>query len=267
MGRFGCFAPKTTHRLIIDKPFVSGALMAENHDNGKAELSGGERGRAVQTMFAQIAPRYDLMNRLMTFGQDVRWRRKVIIKASLAPGQRLLDLGAGTGDLSGEALHQCPEARVVAADFTLQMMLVGKRRSDRLAVSWSSADAHRLPFPDECFEAVVSGFLLRNVTDLPRSLREQHRVLKPGGRIVALDTTPPANNLLKPFIRFQLHTVIPTLGRLIARNPDAYHYLPETTENFVEAGRLAAELEAAGFRQVGYNRQMFGTIAIHWGVK
>jgi demethylmenaquinone methyltransferase / 2-methoxy-6-polyprenyl-1,4-benzoquinol methylase len=241
--------------------------MAARKEDGVPELTGVERGRAVQTMFAQIAPRYDLMNRLMTFGQDVRWRREVIQLARLASGGWLLDLGAGTGDLAGEALRQCPGVKVTAADFTLQMMIAGQAHYDGALISWNAADAQMLPYPDQCFDAVVSGFLLRNVADLPRSLGEQHRVLKPGGRIVALDTTPPSNNLLAPFIRFQLHTVIPTLGRLVAGHSEAYHYLPDTTENFLEAGRLAGELEAAGFHQVSYTRRMFGTIAIHWGVK
>lgn len=231
------------------------------------ELHGSERARYVQEMFTEIAPHYDLMNRLMTFGQDVIWRRQVIRRARLESGSRLLDLGSGTGDLAGEALRQCPQAQVVAADFTLGMMLTGKSRYASENLGWSAADARQLPFPDESFDAVVSGFLLRNVTDLPQSLVEQRRVLKQGGRLVALDTTPPANNLLAPFIRIHLHTIIPTLGQMISGKTEAYKYLPDTTENFLEAERLAARFVAAGFRQVGFVRLMFGTIAIHWGIK
>ncbi len=231
------------------------------------ELQGSERARYVQEMFTQIAPRYDLMNRLMTVGQDGVWRKQVIRRAQLRPGNHLLDLGSGTGDLSGEALRQCPQAHVVAADFTLQMMLAGQTRYTSDNLNWSAADACLLPFPNESFDAVVSGFLLRNVSDLPQSLLEQRRVLKPGGRLVALDTTPPANNLLAPFIRVHLHTIIPTLGRLITGRAEAYQYLPNSTENFLEAERLAFRFVTAGFRQVGFVRLMFGTIAIHWGIK
>ena len=230
-------------------------------------LTGTERARYVQGMFTRIARRYDLMNRLMTAGQDVGWRREVIQRAELPARGRLLDLGAGTGDLAQEALRQNPDCQPVAADFTLEMMRVGKQRPGTRQLNWSAADALHLPFEDESFDALVSGFLLRNVSDLPLALGEQWRVLKPGGRVVALDTTRPQRSLLTPFINFHLHTVIPTLGKLISGEADAYTYLPDTTANFLEAERLAQALRNAGFIQVGFERHMFGTIAIHWGVK
>lgn len=237
-----------------------------------SHLTGGGRSQYVQAMFTRIAPRYDLMNRVMTAGQDVRWRREVIRRAALPRGGRLLDLGAGTGDLAREALRQCAGCQPIAADFTLEMMFVGQRQlgnhpDEARKLAWSAADATRLPFPEVSFDAVVSGFLLRNVNDLPRSLAEQYRVLRPGGRIVCLDTSPPPPGLLNPFIRFHLHTIIPTLGRVIAGQAEAYHYLPDSTEAFLEPAQLAARLIEAGFQEVGFQRRMFGTIAIHWGIK
>ncbi|HEY3344880.1 MAG TPA: ubiquinone/menaquinone biosynthesis methyltransferase [Anaerolineaceae bacterium] len=225
-----------------------------------------ERAEYVQDVFSRIAPRYDLMNRLMTGGQDGRWRQQVIRLAQLAPGDRLLDLGAGTGDLSREALRQQPACRPFAADFTLAMMHIGARRAEQ-RITWSGVDALHLPFPDGAFDAVVSGFLLRNVADLQQALKEQYRVLKPGGRFVALDTTRPRSGVLTPFVRFHMHAVIPTLGWLISGQRDAYTYLPDSTEHFVRAEELAVRLAAVHFRQVAYRRLMFGTIAIHWGVK
>ena len=212
-------------------------------------------------MFTDIAPRYDLMNRLMTGGQDVRWRREAIARARLLPGACLLDLGAGTGDLAREALRQQPAARVVAADLTLAMM---QRAQADSGVQWSAADARRLPFPDQAFDAVVSGFLMRNVGDVRPVLAEQCRVLKSGGRVVVLDTTRPQPNLLSPFIWAHLHLVIPFLGGLISGFRGAYTYLPDSTEGFLWAEDLAARMTDAGFRQVGFRRLMFGTIAIHW---
>jgi demethylmenaquinone methyltransferase/2-methoxy-6-polyprenyl-1,4-benzoquinol methylase len=227
-------------------------------------LTGQERAAYVQNMFTRIARRYDFMNRLMTGGQDVRWRRRVIQLARLNRNSRLLDLGTGTGDLAREALAQFPQARIVAADFTLEMMRVGQKGG---RLNFSSADALQLPFADSLFDAVVSGFLMRNVVDLQKALQEQHRVLRKGGRMVILDTTRPRKNLLSPFIWLHMHVIIPTLGRLITGSSDAYQYLPETTEGFVTAEELAARMAAAGFRRVGYDRLMLGTIAIHWGEK
>ncbi len=223
-------------------------------------LSGSERARYVRSMFARIARHYDRMNRLMTAGQDQAWRRKVIEAARLQPTERLLDLGTGTGDLAREAFSQQPAARVTAADFTLEMMRVGKHAA---SLDWCAADALQLPFPDGTFDALVSGFLMRNVTDLDQALREQHRVLRPGGRIVVLDTTRPRRNILSPLIWLHMHIVIPALGALVSGTHEAYRYLPDSTEKFRRAEELADTMSAAGFQRVEFKVLMFGTVAIH----
>jgi demethylmenaquinone methyltransferase / 2-methoxy-6-polyprenyl-1,4-benzoquinol methylase len=228
------------------------------------QLSGRERASYVQTMFTRIAKRYDLMNRLMTGFQDVRWRKQVIQLARLNGNASLLDLGTGTGDLAREALLQFPQTKVTAADFTLEMMRVGQTTGP---LNFSAADALRLPFNNSVFDAVISGFLMRNLIDLQKGIEEQFRVLKKGGRIVILDTTRPKKNFLSPFIRFHMHFIIPTLGKVVTGVPEAYRYLPETTERFVTAEEMASRMLVAGFKKVGFKRQMFGTIAIHWGEK
>jgi demethylmenaquinone methyltransferase/2-methoxy-6-polyprenyl-1,4-benzoquinol methylase len=123
------------------------------------------------------------------------------------------------------------------------------------------------PFQDWSFDAVVSGFLMRNVIDLQKAIQEQYRVLKRGGRIVILDTTRPKKNILSPFIWIHMHFIIPLFGRLLTGSSEAYRYLPETTEGFVTAENIAARLAAAGFKKINFERFMFGTIAIHWGEK
>lgn len=227
-------------------------------------LSGKERSEYVQDMFTRIAHRYDLMNRLMTAGQDVRWREQVIQQAKLKSNARLLDLGAGTGDLAREVLKQHPKAQVVAADFTLEMMRVGQLSG---SLPWSAADALDLPFGDNTFDAVVSGFLMRNVGDIQGALKEQYRMLKPGGRIVILDTTKPKRNLFSPFIWLHMHVVIPLLGGLLSGFKDAYSYLPDSTEEFINAKEMAVRMAAVGFKRINFEVLMFGTIAIHWGEK
>ena len=242
--------------------------LAWNLNPDMAHLTGTERARYVQGMFARIASRYDLMNRLMTFGQDRIWRRMVIRKAGLPPSRPvLLDLGAGTGDLGREAVHQYPGAVTVAADFTLEMMRVGQERPGSGLLHWSAADALRLPFPDETFDAVVSGFLLRNIVDLPRALAEMRRVLRPGGRMVALDTTRPQKHILTPVVRLYMHKIIPWLGRMIAGQEEAYVYLPDSSEHFLSAQELVIQMSDAGYGQIGYEQLNLGTIAIHWGNK
>lgn len=228
------------------------------------QLTGQERAQYVQSMFTKIAHRYDLMNRLMTGGMDVRWRREVIRLTKISPHGSVLDLGTGTGDLAREALTQYPQARVIASDFTLEMMRVGKQSGD---LNFSTADALNLPFKDNTFDAVVSGFLMRNVTDIQKALQEQFRTLKPGGRIVVLDTTKPKKNLFSPFIKFHMHVIIPMIGGLLSGVRDAYEYLPDTTENFLTAEELSVRMVAVGFKRVNFTRLMFGTIAIHWGEK
>ena len=182
------------------------------------KLTGRERAAYVQNMFGRIAHHYDLMNRLMTFGMDIFWRKEVIGRAVLPESGLLLDLGSGTGDLALEAMHHHPGITAVAGDFTLEMMLVGQHRlGGQASQAWCGTDALNLPFPETHFDAVISGFLMRNVTDVPQALSEQWRVLKPGGRIVILDTTRPTRNLLTPLINLHMHTIIPALGQQIGR--------------------------------------------------
>lgn len=232
-----------------------------------AHLEGKERAAYVQKMFGRIASRYNLMNRLMTFGQDMRWRRFVVAQAKLPAGGKLLDLATGTGDIAFEAVKAVPDVQAVGADFALPMMRMGRQYPMGKRVLWSAADALNLPFPDNTFDAVTSGYLIRNVIDIPRTFAEQMRVLKPGGRIVVLDTSPPPKNLMRPFILIQLKYIIPLLGRLISPDGSAYQYLPESTQAFKTPDELASLMRQAGLKQVEHKSFMFGTMAVHWGEK
>jgi len=234
-----------------------------------AQLSGKEKANYVQNMFDRIAERYNVMNRLMTAGQDQRWRRFVIKQAAIPRDGSVLDLATGTGDIAFEALHAEPSATVVGADFSLPMMIVGQRNTLGKHVEWCGADAMNLPFADEAFDAVTSGYLVRNVIDIQQTLHEQLRVLKPGGRIVILDTSPPPPGLLRPFIKIHLKYIIPFMGRLISgkNGADAYKYLPESTHSFKTPQELEAIMREVGIEKVNYKTFMFGTMAVHWGTK
>jgi demethylmenaquinone methyltransferase/2-methoxy-6-polyprenyl-1,4-benzoquinol methylase len=232
-----------------------------------AHLQGQERAIYVQDMFARIAGRYDLMNRLMTMGQDVTWRRYVIAQAQLPVDGRLLDIATGTGEIALEGLALVPGLQAVGGDFTLEMMQVGKRIPVRQAIRWVGADTLALPFPENTFDAVTSGFLMRNVIDVRKAFEEQLRVTKPGGRVVVLESSPPKDNLLRPFILLHLNVVIPTLGRIVSGEGDAYRYLPDSTQQFRDPETLAASMREVGFRDVSYHLFMFGTIAVHVGSK
>ncbi|MCP4357912.1 MAG: ubiquinone/menaquinone biosynthesis methyltransferase [Chloroflexi bacterium] len=232
-----------------------------------AHLEGQERAEYVQDMFARIANQYDRMNRLMTAGQDIKWRRYVIVQAQLPAHGRLLDIATGTGDIALEGLRQTTDLEAVGGDFTIEMMQAGKRIPERASIMWAAADTLQLPFPDDTFNAVTSGFLMRNVIDVPTAFREQMRVTKPGGRIVVLESSPPKKNLLRPFIKIHLNHIIPTLGRLVTGESDAYTYLPNSTQQFQSPESLANMMRQTGLVNVNYKLFMFGTIAIHVGQK
>lgn len=226
-----------------------------------------EKPTYVNRMFARIAPTYDLMNRLMTFGQDQRWRRLLLQFCNLPPHGRLLDVGTGTGDIAAGAHSRFPTARPVGADFTYEMMAVGKQRSAARAVPFVQADTFALPFADNTFDAVVSGFLIRNVVDRVAAFREQARVAKPGGRVLCLETAPPNNALLAPLFRLYFFRVAPLLGALISGDRQAYTYLPHSTVDFPSPPALQRVMEAAGLHHVVYHELMLGAVAIHVGTK
>lgn len=201
-----------------------------------------------------------MMNHLMTFGVDILLRKEVIRIANPRSGERLLDAGTGTGDLAREAKKAQPGVAITAADFSLEMMTAGTNWKN---IQRCQADALALPFAGQAFDVVVSGYLVRNVTSLENALAEQYRVLKPGGRIVVLDTTRPRTNLLTPLIKLYFRLIIPLLGKLLTGNREAYTYLTQSSENFVTAEALTAALQRCGFSNVKFRVRMLGTMAIH----
>ncbi|MCX6372935.1 MAG: class I SAM-dependent methyltransferase [Actinobacteria bacterium] len=227
--------------------------------------------RRIAAMFGGIAPRYDLMNRLMTGGRDGHWRRIAARQAAPSPGDRVLDACCGTGDLSFTLADQCPGCEVVGLDFTAAMLALAREkaalRQDRglLAPAFVHGDLLDLPFADGEFAAVTVGWGVRNVPDVPRAFAEMRRVTRPGGRIVCLESTQPPDGAGKHFHRIWMGRVVPFLGCVVTGDATAYAYLPASVEAFPRAGELAAIMAAAGFTAVRYRRLGFGAVAIHVG--
>jgi len=230
----------------------------------KNGISGFEKEKYVKEVFRRIAPKYDFMNRLMTGGFDHRWKEEVVKLAQIQDNDRILDLGAGTGDLAKTVNHVHQNPRVVAADFSFEMMSAGRTNME---LPFVQADALSLPFADDTFNCVVSGYLLRNVSHLDQALSEIFRVIKRDGRFVVLDTTKPGRNIFSPFIWVHMHWIIPLIGGIVSGFRAAYEYLPNSSEQFLSAEELEEQLKIAGFVSVGFRRLMFGTIAIHWAKK
>ena len=230
-------------------------------------LKGEQRSRYVAKMFGRISKTYDRLNRMMTFGQDLKWRREAVAALELECPALVLDLGAGTGDMTVEVLHQYPDAFVIGVDLTPEMLLLARARQCGENAHWVVADVHNLPFLPHTFSATISGFLLRNLPEVDPSLSEQRRVLQNNGKFVCLETSPAKQGLLRIAIHFHIHRVIPFFGRLISNDPEAYSYLAVSTTEFLSAEKLAQKLDLSGFQEVGFVRRMLGTIAIHSALK
>jgi demethylmenaquinone methyltransferase/2-methoxy-6-polyprenyl-1,4-benzoquinol methylase len=226
-----------------------------------------EKVNYVRSMFAGISGRYELMNRLMTFGRDIAWRRVMISMANIPKGGQLLDVGTGTGEIAFEALRTDPAMRVTGLDFTVEMIKTAQKKERSEQIGWCLGDALRLPFADATFDAITSGFLIRNVPDVRSAFREQVRVVKPGGRVVCLDTSPAPRNISWPFAIFHLKVLIPFLGLVITGKKDAYEYLSSSTINFIKPDAVSEIMKGEGLEKIGLRHLMFGNIALHWGTR
>jgi demethylmenaquinone methyltransferase/2-methoxy-6-polyprenyl-1,4-benzoquinol methylase len=214
---------------------------------------------SVRTMFDRIAPVYDVMNRVMTAGLDVRWRR-LAAEAAVRKGDRVLDAACGTGDLAIADL-KAGGGKVTGLDFSEKML--ERARAKHTAIEWIQGDMLALPFADETFDAATVGFGVRNVEDLALGLRELRRVLRPGGRLAILEITQP-RGALRPFYSLWFDRVVPLLGKVLPGG-DAYTYLPASVKRFPTAERLADMLREAGFGDVRFKLMGGSIVALHTG--
>jgi demethylmenaquinone methyltransferase/2-methoxy-6-polyprenyl-1,4-benzoquinol methylase len=219
----------------------------------------------VRQMFGRIARRYDLMNRLMTLGRDRAWRRYAVAQVAVPVGGRVLDVATGTGDLALEAHRQQPDALVVGLDFTPEMLVLAQQKVRGLGtdLGLAAGDAMRLPCADGIFDGVVTGFALRNVTDIPAAFAEMARVARPGGRVACLEIAKPRPPLFRHLFAFYFYRLVPLLGGWITGQPSAYTYLPHSLTAFLTPDEIADVMRQTGWRDVRSRRMMLGTVAVH----
>jgi demethylmenaquinone methyltransferase / 2-methoxy-6-polyprenyl-1,4-benzoquinol methylase len=237
-------------------------------DTTRPARESAEFSEQVQGMFDRIAGRYDLLNSLMTAGLHHSWRVRAADRAQVGPGDSVLDVCCGTGDLAFElAGRVAPGGHVVGCDFSEQMLdLAREKAAERGApVRFEWADALQLPYDADRFDAVTVGFGVRNFADRDRGLREMARVLKPGGRLVILEFTEPCRPPFSTFYSLWFDRIVPVLGRLTP-NPDAYSYLAESVHGFPDPRGLATKMDAAGFERIRWLLTAGGILAIHSGV-
>jgi len=217
----------------------------------------------VAEMFDGVARRYDLTNDVLSLGQDRFWRRAVVAAVDARPGERVLDIAAGTGT-SSEPFADA-DIDVVPADFSLGMLRQGNRRRPDLA--FTAADALALPFADSSFDVVTMSFGLRNVSDTGAALEEFHRVTKPGGRLVICEFSTPTYGPFRTVYQEYLMRALPAVARRVSSNPDSYVYLAESIQAWPDQAGLARQIRAAGWSGVRWRNLSGGIVALHHAVR
>ncbi len=237
----------------------------------KFRETGGKRPY-VQRLFARIAPVYDLMNRLMSFGLDGRWRAFAARQLALAAGAQGLDLGAGTADLS-IAVIRCspPGARMIGMDITAEMLERGRAKVARMGlqdqITLRLGDAEHIDLPDNSVDGCCSAFTARNLTDLRQGFREMLRVVRPGGKVVCLEISHPPGRVFGSLFHVYFYKLAPLFGTILGKAFEEYHYLPNSLTTFPDAPALQAIMEEVGWSQVRFHRLTQGIVAVHVGIK
>lgn len=246
--------------------------MTEKTDFGSRDVPVGEKQRLVNAVFTSVAPRYDLMNDLMSFGLHRLWKRFACLLAGVRPGQRVLDVAGGTGDLTAQLASRAGgTGTVVCADVNAAMLGTGR---DRLLdrgilgnVCWIQASAEALPFADDLFDAVTIAFGLRNVTDKRKALASMRRVLRPGGRLIVLEFSRVALPWLRRLYEGYSLSVLPGLGRIVTGDRESYQYLVDSIRRHPAQQEIARLMREAGLERVDWHNLAGGIVAVHTGCK
>jgi demethylmenaquinone methyltransferase/2-methoxy-6-polyprenyl-1,4-benzoquinol methylase len=240
---------------------------------GFRDVPAAEKAGMVREVFESVAPRYDLMNDLMSGGVHRLWKNALVDKVNPRPGEKLLDVAGGTGDIAFRLLQRVAdkggEAEVTVCDINTAMLGVGRDRAvDRgllHGLSWATGDAENLPFPDRSFDAYTIAFGLRNVTNIDKALADAWRVLKPGGRFFCLEFSKVISAPIGRVYDAYSERALPFFGRLVARDAESYRYLHESIRRFPPQSELAKRMRAAGFESVAWRNMTLGVVALHSG--
>ena len=238
---------------------------------GFKDVPEAEKAGMVHGVFSRVASKYDVMNDAMSMGIHRIWKDAMMDWLAPRPGQRLLDVAGGTGDVAFRFLKRAPGASAVVCDMTEPMLVEGRKRAEAESLAqsldWVVGDAMALPFPDKSFDTYTISFGIRNVTRIPDALCEAFRVLRPGGRLMVLEFSQIPNDLMQKAYDLYSFNVIPVMGQIVAGDRDSYQYLVESIRKFPDQDSFAAMIRAAGFDQVKYRNLSMGIAALHSGWK
>lgn len=238
---------------------------------GYQTIPEGEKAGMVHGVFTKVASKYDIMNDLMSGGIHRLWKDAMMDWLAPRPGQRLLDVAGGTGDVAFRFLKRAPGASAVVCDMTESMLIAGRQRAeaDSMAdrLDWVVGDAMALPFENNSFDVYTISFGIRNVTRIADALSEAYRVLRPGGRLMVLEFSQIPNDLMQKAYDLYSFNVIPLMGQIVAGDRESYQYLVESIRKFPDQDSFATMIRQAGFDQVKYRNQTLGIAALHSGWK
>jgi demethylmenaquinone methyltransferase/2-methoxy-6-polyprenyl-1,4-benzoquinol methylase len=232
------------------------------------KLVGSEKERYVNRLFASIAPKYDLLNSVISLGRHRRWRKRAVSMCRLAAGGTALDVATGTGDFALELSGAAGETgHVVGVDFCGPMLELARSKVSGKSISLAAANAESLPFASDTFDCSTIGFALRNVADVRSAISEMARVTKHGGRVTSLEIVGPTSRVLGPLWRLYFFRLMPKIARLFGAEKEPYEYLPDSVARFYSREELAEMFRECGLTDVEVHNLMFGIVCIHMGIK
>ena len=241
--------------------------MSKLSNFGYSKVTPKEKTKLVQKVFSDVANNYDLMNDVMSFGAHRLWKKSFIDIVNPSSGDKIIDVGSGSGDIVLEILKRDLNLKIDVVDLNKEMLLEGKKRIKNDNVKFFQQNAEKLSFLDNIYDKYLISFCLRNVTDIDQSLKEAFRILKPGGQYYCLEFSKPNSFVLANMYSYYKSNIIPTFGKIFSNNREAYNYLNESIDLFPRQDELKKKIESAGFKSVKYINLFDGIVSIHTGYK